>query len=61
MNIPSCCIGQTKQNGKVYVTQSQWTDIPHFTFVTVDDKMIDLQIERAVRDYAQILKKHILP
>ena len=48
MNMPSCCIGQTKRKGKVYVTQSQWTDIPHFTFVTADEKRIDLQIERAV-------------
>lgn len=48
MNMPSCCIGQTKRKGKVYVTQSQWTDIPHFTFVTADEKRIDLQIERTV-------------
>lgn len=31
----------------IMITQSQWTDIPHFTFITADKK-IDLQIERAV-------------
>lgn len=48
MDMPSCCIGRTKRKGHVYVTQSQWTDIPHFTFITAGKKSIDLQIERAV-------------
>ena len=40
-------IGRTKLNTRVYVTQDQWTDIPHFTILTADKNLLGLMIEEA--------------
>lgn len=40
-------IGRTKLNTRVYVTQDQWTDIPHFTILTEDKDLLGLKIEEA--------------